>query len=324
MNVDKMEQEQQEGDDANEGEDQRLLSSYWQARFEQLEAGAARVKQLEEELEISERSKRELLEELLRTKESTSSLLTNYGLSIDEKEGTSSQAHHPTVDHRDATRLSATWRPRLEEDLVAQNSNRTLDNQPSRRSSFLDQQLTMDNRGSFGGGNRFVDSMLELIGPSAPGHLSAFNDRDSSKPTCGDDPTSKSFLEEKQEIANRGPRKNAAGSIGASSVKGGHSLLNAKVAMADRGSKGRRSRKTRATPKGTSGNPSGRVSFMNLKLAMANRRSSRKISSGNDATEDGEQTIDNRSESETVSRGRTLSSSSLPQVMPMSYKAWLP
>ena len=62
MNGDKMEQGQQEGDDANEGEDQRHLSSYWQARFVQLEAGAARVKQLEEELEISKRSNRELLE----------------------------------------------------------------------------------------------------------------------------------------------------------------------------------------------------------------------------------------------------------------------
>ncbi len=85
MNIDKMEQGHQEGDDAKDGEDQRLLS-FWQARVEQLEAEAtARVKQFEAELE-SERNERESLMELL----------TNHGPSIYEKEVT--QAQHPSVD----------------------------------------------------------------------------------------------------------------------------------------------------------------------------------------------------------------------------------
>ncbi len=233
MNVDEMERGQR--DDANEGEDERLLSSYWQARVEQLEAEAARVKQLEEELErernqreLSERKQRKLRKELLRTKESTSGLLTN------AEEGT--QAHHPIVDHLDSTRLSAMCRPRPDEGLVARNLNRTLNDQPPRGSSFLD---------------------------------------------------------EKQAIANRGPRKNAGRPIGPPSVEGGQSILNEKIAMADRGSKERRSLKMRATPKGTSDDHSGRGSFMNLKLDMANRRSGKKSSSAGDAAGELEQTIDN-------------------------------
>ena len=79
-----MERGQNDGDEAN-GEDLRLLSAYWQERFERLEEEAAKakleaakakleaaeVKQLKEQLERSEMDRQQLLEELLRPTDST-------------------------------------------------------------------------------------------------------------------------------------------------------------------------------------------------------------------------------------------------------------
>ncbi len=124
MNFDKIESGQHDGDEEN-GEDHRLVPSYWQNRAENWQGEAAKVaKLLEEEavkvmlleagseekeatvklleaelLESSKKleSQRELLEELLRTGETTSSFVANPGSPNNTKEGT--QREHPNFGH---------------------------------------------------------------------------------------------------------------------------------------------------------------------------------------------------------------------------------
>ncbi len=219
MNLDKVETgHQHDGANGEDCEDQHLLSSYWQERFEQFEVEAARVKLLEAELletsnklERSERAQQECLEELLRTQERINLLTSNPGLSSDEKD--SQQGANLSADHHDKSRHTTTLPPRPDDGLPPQNSNRTISYQP-RISSFLDEKIAIANR-------RSRQNPCGVIGTTSVEGIGGH-----------------SFLDEKIAIADRskGRPKRASGR-----ASGKGSFINLKLARARRTGKKRSS-----------------------------------------------------------------------------------